>query len=166
MARADHVGQGRKLHGSTSRSSRLATWPVLAAFITVLLVLLGVSQLPVGRAFLRSTGLDGPRGSYTSISFSGVGQLPEQLRPGAKELPVRFEITNSGAAARNYRWSILLAVGGHSREAAAGELTVAAGGTSSVARDVGIACEPGPVQLTVELANPQEHVDAQMECKA
>jgi hypothetical protein len=147
-------------------SYRMSAWPVLAAFIAILLLGIGISQMSVGQAVLKSAGLVGNSDTYTSLAFLKPQSLPTQIGSGETKVNVAFVIRNATTASRDYQWSLFLLQGGHNRRVSAREIRVQSGREASVDRMIKISCGKGRVRITVSLARPAEHIDAWMTCKA
>lgn len=142
----------------------MSAWPALAAFIAILLLGVGVSQMGVGQAVLKNAGLVGSPGTYTSLAFLKPQSLPTQIGRKGTRVNVAFVIRNATTTSRDYQWSLLLLQGEHNRRVSAGEIRVQSGREASVNKTVKIFCQKGQVRITVSLARPAEHIDAWMTC--
>jgi hypothetical protein len=147
-------------------SHRMSAWPALAAFIAILLLGVGVSQMGVGQAVLKNTGLVGSPGIYTSLSFLKPQSLPTQIGRKETRVNVAFVIRNATTTSLDYQWSLLLLQGENNRRVSAGEIRIQSGREASVNNTIKIFCQKGQVRITVSLARPAEHIDAWMTCKA
>jgi hypothetical protein len=144
----------------------MSAWPVLAAFIAILLLGVGISQMSVGQAVLKSAGLVGNRDDYTSLAFLKPQSLPTLIKSGEAKINVAFVIRNATTTSRDYQWSLLLLQGDHNRRVDGREIRVPSGREASVNKTIKISCGKGRVRITVSLARPAEHIDAWMTCKA
>jgi hypothetical protein len=148
-------------------SHRMSAWPALAALIAILLLGLGVSQMGVGQVVLKKTGLVvGSPGTYTSLAFLDPQSLPTQIGHAGTRVNVSFVIRNATMTSREYQWTLLFIQGEHSRRVSAGELRVQSGREASVNKTIKISCQKGQVRINVSLAQPAQHIDAWMTCKA
>jgi hypothetical protein len=144
---------------------RMSRWPVLAVALASLLLVIGMSQLSIGQAVLKNVGLVGSPGAYTSMAFQNPQDLPTQLGR-LTIVKVAFEISNATTSSNDYRWNLLLLKDARNRRVSTGDVRVSPGQTVSVTRSVRISCEKDRVRITVMLAQPNEHIDAWMTCKA
>jgi hypothetical protein len=123
-------------------------------------------QTPPGRYVLRSAGLLGAPAAYTELAFTGPGNLPQQLiAANVTNLPA-FEIHNATGAGRRYRWSVTLSSAGGTAQVATGQASVADGHVTTLAPSVTVECRPGPVTVTVRLADSGESIDFKADCLA
>jgi hypothetical protein len=144
---------------------RMSTWPVLVAALVGLLFAVGMSQVSIGQAVLKNVGLVGSPGAYTSVAFQHPQDLPKQLGR-LTVVRVAFVISNATTSSHDYRWNLLLLQDARNRRVSTGDVSISPGRTVSVTRSVKISCDKGRVQITVMLAQPNEHIDAWMTCKA
>jgi hypothetical protein len=147
-------------------SYRMSTWPVLAAFIVILLLGVGMSQMSVGQAVLKSAGLVGSSNTYTSLAFLNPQSQPTRISSSGTNVNVAFVIRNATTTAHDYQWSLVLLQDGHNHRLAVREIRVQPGLEASVNNKIKISCRKGKIRLTVSLARPAEHIDAWMICKA
>jgi hypothetical protein len=147
-------------------SHRMSGWPALAAIIAILLLGLGVSQMSVGQVVLKKTGVVGSPSAYTSLAFQDPRGLPTQIGPTGTSVNVSFVIRDATMASREYQWTLLLIQGKQSRPVSAGELRVQSGREATVNKTIKISCQKGQVRINVSLAQPAQHIDAWMTCKA
>lgn len=145
--------------------SWISEWPFLAAFIAILLLGVGVSQMGFGQAVLKNAGLVGNSGTYTSLAFLNPRGLPTQIGRGGNRVNITFVIRNATTTSRDYQWSLLLLQGKHNRRVNVGEIRVQSGQEASVNKTIKISCRKEKVRITVSLARPAEHIDAFMACK-
>lgn len=132
----------------------------------MLLIFVGVSQLSLGRPWLRDVGLTSTVGSYTALAFQNPQSIPTHLKTARTRLNVDFTITNASAEAQQYKWTLLVIQGKDTRRAGTGTAYAAAGQTTPVADPIEIECRNGQLQMIISLAKPAEHIDAWMTCNA
>ena len=143
--------------------AKMWSWIVLVAFISIFA---GIAQTGHGRAILRAAGLSPPSGSYTALSFANPQALPTRLDSKVAPLRVSFVIRNASdsSAPQVYHWAILLSRGGTSSAAAAGQVRVSSGDSTTVNKTVRKSCAAGRLQLTVHLDYPAESIDFWTAC--
>lgn len=143
---------------------RIPPWPRLAVVIIVFLLIVGAVQSSFMRPLWKAVGLVGQAEPYTAISFSDPRSLPTQVTVKQTSLTVAFMISNATSATQGYDWMVSVAEPRVFQHVTTGEITVAAGKTAKVSQSVKIHCKPGKIKLTVNLAQPEEHIDALMNC--
>jgi hypothetical protein len=145
-------------------SHRIVRWRGLVALVVVVMLAAGIGQTNFGHAILRKAGLFEEPTSYTSLAFVHPQSLREQLSTKRANINVSFVIYNSGGAARDYQWSVLMVQGGHTSPVAAGSARVASERGTALTRSAKIFCTRGRVQIVVRLARPAEYIDTWTAC--
>ena len=140
-------------------------WSVLLLVVVVMLSA-GLAQTKQGHVLLQDAGLYEAPTTYTELAFTRPGNLPSQLSSSNAPIGVSFTIHNVSGAARTYRWSIALVRAGQGHVKAAGVITEAAQGRSTVARTVLMTCVGGRLQVVVRLASPAESINFWATCPA
>jgi hypothetical protein len=142
-------------------------WRGVVILIAVFIVAAAIGQATVGRAALRKVGLVKVPTGFTSLAFRSPQSLPVQLSSAQKALAVSFVIRNAGSAARDYRWSVHLAQGAHTRRVDGGEVRVRPGREAPISRLAKFPCVHGPrIRIIVNLAHPNEAIGAWVVCRS
>jgi hypothetical protein len=146
-----------------SGGKRLILW---ASIVAVAALTAGLMQTGVGRSFLQKAGLYQAPASSTSLAFTAPQSLPTRLSSAPTKMKVSFELANTSASPRSYRWSIMLERAGHDKRLAAGEVSVTAENHVTVARQVEVSCSKGRARVTVNVVAPAESIDFWMTCSS
>jgi hypothetical protein len=143
----------------------MAGWPGVIALVAVVAVIAGIGQTRVGHVMLRKAGLFEEPTGYTSLAFARPQSLPKPLASKHANVRISFIIRNSGGTPRDYRWSVVLVHGEHTRRVDGGTY-IAPGGAATITRSAEISCTRGRVRIVVSLARPAESIDAWTACQS
>jgi hypothetical protein len=135
-----------------------------AILAVLLLTAVGFAQTSAGHAILRKAGLFEPVASYTALSFSHAGSLPQKLTSAHARVAVTFNIRNMTGSAQRYKWSLIVLRNGHREKTSTGSASVGSGSTATLTRKLSVACVSGQLRFVVQLDEPAESIDFLTAC--
>jgi hypothetical protein len=94
-------------------------WSLLS-LVAIVLCCAALTQTSRGHVLLQDAGLYETPATYTELTFSHPGALPDALVKPSSKLTVSFGIHNVSDIPRSYQWFIMLAHSGKSQVKASG----------------------------------------------
>jgi hypothetical protein len=134
---------------------------ILMVIVLCAALAIGLAQTSAGGYLLREAGLSARPAGFTSLAFADPQSLPARLPSSVR---TSFTVTNTSGDPHSYQWSISMDHAGHTTPLAAGQVSVPAGGSTTVTRTVTASCANGQARMTVRLAAPAESIDFWAAC--
>lgn len=142
-------------------------WTLIGGCITAVLLVLGLLQLPQGRAALVALGLRAEQRDLVELYFPD-GRGPANVTPSASSVPVEFVIRVSGAHRVRVAWRVVVGAGSTARTAGRGRAWVVPGHPLHLRRAVDLGCTNATVgtriPVRVTLAPRRQQILSWVSC--
>ena len=142
----------------------MSGWRSALTLLALLVLVAGLAQTSQGHSLLKDAGIYQEPASYTELTFTAPGKLPEQLTSKRTPVAVAFRIHNVSGASRSYRWSITVVRSSKGHQATAGVVQAPAQREVKIVRIVVLACTGGRLQVVVGLVDPAQSIDFWVTC--